>query len=188
LTQTEETALGNIDPDVVLSEIHAIVFEVLATVAELPPILLPLGDGFLRGARKVGVFTFLRVDGLRRKFEFDRSAFEVLALDKSALGGVSVDTETILFVFLAGLVDMCLLRLLRFKPFLDCGQMRFTMLCLTGNKGGDRIFDFVSNPLRKLQVEDGLLVRLLSQGIERVAEFASGGMSMERRKHRGQPS
>jgi hypothetical protein len=46
------------------------------------------------------------------------------------------------------------------------------MLGLTSDKGGEGIFDFVSDLLRKVKVKAGLLVRLLSQRIERVSEFA----------------
>ena len=67
---------------------------------------------------------------------------------------------------------MGLLRLLRLELLFDCGLVRFTMLCLTSDKGGDGIFEFISDLLGKLSVEAGLLFCLLPQGIERVAEFA----------------
>ena len=161
-----------INPDIILSEIHALLLEVLAAVAELPPLLLPLAHRLVQGAREIGVFTFVRMDRLLSTFQFYRNTLEVLALDKGTLGRVSIDAQTVLLVFLAGLVYMGLLRLLRLELLLDCGLERFTMLCLTSDKGGDGIFEFVSDLLGKLHVEASLLVCLLSQGIERVAEFA----------------
>lgn len=144
----------------------------MATVTELLPLLFPLGDGILEGAGKVCIFTFVGMDGLLSTFEFDGDAFEILALDKGTLGGVSVDAKTILLVFLAGLVDVGFLRLLRFELFLNYCLIGFTVLCLTSDKGRDGIFEFVPDLLCELDVEARLLVSLLSQGIERVAEFA----------------
>jgi hypothetical protein len=46
------------------------------------------------------------------------------------------------------------------------------MLGLTGDKGGHRSFEFISDLLRKLYMEGSLFVGLLSQRIDRVAEFA----------------
>ena len=66
------------------------------------------------------------------------------------MGGVGVDAETILLVFLAGLGDVSFLGLLR---LLDCGLIALTMLGLAGDKGGDGIFEITSNLLRKLDVE-----------------------------------
>ena len=152
----------------------------------MPPVVLPLVDRFLQGACKVGVFTFVRLDRLLRTFKFDSNALEILALDKGTLGSVSVDTEAILLVFFASLVDMRLLRLLRLKLLLDGGLKRSTMLCLTADKGGDSVFKLISDLLRKLRVEARLLLRLFSQRIEGIAEFASKrGMSIECPKHRG---
>jgi hypothetical protein len=74
------------------------------------------------------------MDCLLCTLEFGRDALEVFALDKGTLCSVSVDTETILFIFLAGLVDMGFLGLLRLEVFLDCGLLGFTMLGLTGDK------------------------------------------------------
>jgi hypothetical protein len=67
---------------------------------------------------------------------------------------------------------MGLLRLLRLELFLDDSLIRLTMLGLTSDKGGYSIFKVISDLLRKIEVEARLLVRLLSQRIERVAEFA----------------
>jgi hypothetical protein len=108
-----------VDPDIILGEFHALLLEVLAAVAELFPILFPLGDGIAQGARKVGIFAFIGMDCLLCTFEFDGDALEVLALDKGTLGCVSIDAKAILLVSLAGLVDMDLLGLLRLELLLD---------------------------------------------------------------------
>jgi hypothetical protein len=142
-----------INPDIILCEIHALVLEVLTAVAKLPPLLLPLGDGVVQSARKVGIFTLVGMDCLLCAFEFGRDTLKVLALDKGTLGGVGVDAETILLVFLAGLVDVSFLGLLRLELLLDCGLIALTMLGLAGDKGGDGIFEITSNLLRKLDVE-----------------------------------
>jgi hypothetical protein len=160
-----------IDPHVILCEIHAVFLEVLTAVTELLPLLLPLGDGIVQSARKVGIFTLVGMDRLLCAFEFSRDALEILALDEGTLGRVSVDAETILLVLLAGLVDVSFLCLLRLELLLDCGLITLPMLGLASDKGGDRIFEFASNLLRKLDVEGGLLFRLLPQRIERVPEF-----------------
>jgi hypothetical protein len=152
-----------INPDVVLGEIHALVLKILTAVAELSPLLLPLGDGILQSTRKVGIFTFVGMDGLLCAFEFDRDALEILALDKGTLSSISVDAETILLVFLAGLVNMGLLDLLRFELLFDCRLIDFSMLGLTSDKDGEGIFEFISDLLRKLHVEGCLLVCLLSE-------------------------
>ena len=111
------------------------------------------------------------MDRLLCTFEFNRNTFQILTLDKGTLGGVCIDTETILLVFLAGLVNMSLLRLLRLELLLDCGLIYLAVLCLTGDKGGDGIFKFIPDLLGKLYMEGGLLVGLLPQRIERVPEF-----------------
>jgi len=160
-----------INPDIILCEIHALFLKVLTAVAELLPLLLPLGDGIVQSTRKVGILTLIGMDCLLCTFEFGRDAFEILALDKGTLGCVSVDAETILLVFLAGLVDVSFLGLLRLELLLDCSLIDLTMLGLASNKGGDGIFEFISNLVRKLDVEGGLLFCLLSQCIERVSEF-----------------
>jgi hypothetical protein len=161
-----------INPDIILREIHALILKVLTAVAELLPLLLPLGDGIVQSTRKVGVFTLVGMDRLLCTFEFGRDALEILALDKGTLSSVSVDAETILFVFLAGLVDMSLLCLLRLELLLDCSLIDFSMLGLTSDKDGEWIFEFVADLLRELHVEGRLLFCLLSQCIERVSEFA----------------
>jgi len=126
----------------------------------------------MQSARKVGIFTFVGMDRLLRTFEFDRDTLEILTLDKGTLGGIRIDTKTILLIFVAGLVNMGLLRLLRLELFLDCGLIHLAVLCLTRNKRGDRIFKFIPDLLRKLHMEGRLLVRLLPQRIERVPKFA----------------
>jgi len=161
-----------INPDIILCEIHALVLEVLTAVAELPPLLLPLGDGIVQSACKVGIFTLVGMDCLLCAFEFGRDALEILALDKGTLGRVSVDAETILLVFLAGLVDVGFLGLFRLELLLDCGLIALTMLGLASDKGGDGNFEFISNLMCELDVEGGLLFCLLSQRIDRVSEFA----------------
>jgi hypothetical protein len=161
-----------INPDIILREFHALILKVLTAVAELPPLLLPLGDGILQGTRKVGVFTLVGMDRLLCTFEFDGDALEILSLDKGTLGSVSIDAETILLVFLAGLVNVSLLRLLRLELLLDCSLIDFSMLGLTSNKDGDGIFEFVADLLCELYVESRLLLCLLSQCVERVSEFA----------------
>ena len=108
-----------INPDIILCEIHAVLLEVLAAIAELLPLLLPLANGFVQSARKVGIFTFVGMDRLLRAFEFNRDTFQILTLDKGTLGGIRIDAKTILLVFLAGLVNMGFLRLLRLELFLD---------------------------------------------------------------------
>jgi hypothetical protein len=155
-----------INPDIILCEIHALVLKVLATVAELLPLLLPLGEGIVQGTRKVGIFTLIGMDCLLCTFEFGSDAFEILALDKGTLGRVCVDAKTILLVFLAGLVDVSFLSLFRLELLLDCSLIALTMLGLASNKGRDGIFEFISNLLRKLDVEGGLLFCLLSQCID----------------------
>src|SRR6266576_2645714 len=87
-----------INPDIILCEIHALLLEVLAAIAELLPLLLPLGNGFMQSARKVGIFTFVGMYRLLCTFEFDRDTFEILTLDKGTLGGIRIDTKTILLV------------------------------------------------------------------------------------------
>lgn len=161
-----------INPDIILCEIHALILKVLTAVAELLPLLLPLGDGIVQSTRKVGVFTLVGMDRLLCTFEFDRDALEILALDKGTLGSVSVDAETILLVFLAGLVDMSLLCLLRLELLLDRSLIDFSMLGLTSNKDGEGIFEFIADLQCKLHVEGRLLFCLLSQCVERVSEFA----------------
>lgn len=137
-----------INPDIILCEIHALVLEVLTAVAELLPLLLPLGDGIVQSTRKVGVFTLVGMDCLLCAFEFGRDALEILALDKGTLGRVGVDAETILLIFLAGLVNVSFLGLLRLELLLDCGLIALTMLGLAGDKGGDRVFEITANLLR----------------------------------------
>ena len=63
----------------------------------------------------------------------------------------------ILLVFLAGIVDVSFLGLLRLELLLDCGLIVLTMLGLASDKGGDGIFEFISNLMCKLDVEVGLL-------------------------------
>ncbi len=174
-----------INPDIIFCEVHAILLEVLAAVAKLLPFLLPLGNGFLQCARKVGVFTFVGMDRLLCTFEFDGNALQILALDKGTLCSVSIDAKTILLVFLAGLVYMGLLGLLRLELFLNCALIRLAVLCLASDKSSDGIFKFISDLLRKLQMEPRLLVCLLPQRIERVPEFAGRDMLTESTKRSG---
>ena len=115
------------------------------------------------------------MDGLLRTFEFDGNALEILALDEGALRSVGVNAETILLVFLAGLVDVALLRLFCFELFLDRSLINFTMLGLTCDERGDGVFELVANLLSELQMEGGLLVCLQAEGVERVSKLASHG-------------
>ena len=112
------------------------------------------------------------MDGLLGAFKFYSDALEILTLDKGTLGGISIYAKTILLVFLASLADMIFLRLLRFKLFLDRGLKTLSMMGLTSDKGGDGIFEFIPDLLRKMEMETGFLVCLLSKGIERVSKFA----------------
>ncbi len=120
------------------------------------------------------------MDRLLRTFEFDGNALEILALDEGALGGVGVDAETILLVFLASLVDVAFLRLLCLELFLDRSLITFTMLGLTSDERGGGVFELVADLLSELQMEGGLLVRLLAESVERVSKLASRGGSVRR--------
>lgn len=125
------------------------------------------------------------MDRLLGTFEFDGDALEVFALDEGALRSIGVNAETILFVLLAGLVDVAFLRLLCLKLFLDRSLISFTMLSLTGDERGYGVFEFVANLLCKLQMEGGLFVRLLAKSVERVSELASRGGSVRRASRNG---
>lgn len=125
------------------------------------------------------------MDRLLGTFEFDGDALEILALDEGALRSIGVNAETILFVLLAGLVDVAFLRLLCLELLLDHSLISFTMLSLTGDERGYGVFEFVANLLCKLQMEGGLFVRLLAKSVERVSELASRGGSVRRASRKG---
>jgi hypothetical protein len=112
------------------------------------------------------------VDGLLGAFELYSDALEILTLDKGTLGGISIYAKTILLVFLASLANVIFLRLLRLELFLNRGLKALSMMGLTGDKGGDGIFELISDLLGEMEMETGFLVCLFSKGIERVSEFA----------------
>lgn len=139
-----------VGPDIVFCELHALLLEILAAIAELFPLLLPFGDGILERTCKVGEFAFVGVDCLLRTFKFKGDALEVLALDEGALGSVGVNAETILLVFLPSLVDVAFLCLFCFELFLDRSLITFAMLGLTGDERGSGVFELVADLLGEL--------------------------------------
>jgi hypothetical protein len=113
------------------------------------------------------------VNHLLHTFKFDGDAFEVLALDEGALGGVGVNAEATLPIFFLSLVDVALLRLLCFELFLNHTLINFTMLGLTCDECGGGFVELIVNLLGKLQKERGLLIHFQVKGVEGVSKLTS---------------
>jgi hypothetical protein len=161
-------------PEVVLEEIHSVVFEILTAIAERLPVDLPLTDGVAERPSEVSEVALVRLHGLLRALELELNLLKLLALQECGLGRVRVDALAVGFVLLARLVHIGLLGLLRLPVLLDDGLERLLVMCLSSAEGSGRCLDFGTNGLSEVEVETALLLRLRTELVEGLAEVAKG--------------
>ena len=88
------------------------------------------------------------------------------------MGSVGIDPDAVGLVLLSGLVNVGFLGIFRLELFLDRGLEGTLEMCLAGEEGGTLSLEISVNLFGKVGVEGSLLVRLESNGIERVSKFA----------------
>ena len=111
--------------------------------------------------------------------------FQIAALHERGLGRVRVDAETVGLVLFARFAGVLIPRLFDFEFFFDRGLIDFFVVLLFGDKGAYLAFEIRADLLSELGVEPGLFVCLESERVDRVADFASGDVSVISAKGRG---